>query len=127
MLLAPAASLSDADNASYKDATIVLQSIGANLASNRIELGGGFTVNASNQVLFNGSVFGTVLSNGIGANSLTIKITSDLPSSSVVDVLQSVRFRTVGATAAFSTKVSVRVIDPLGTTSNTQTVSIVVS
>ncbi len=125
--IAPAAAFSDIDNSNMLGAIITIQSTGSNVANNRLELAGGYTINGANQLVFNSQVIGNVSSDGVGANALTINITATLTVANVQSLLQNVVFRTVGATAPFSTTLNITVTDPLSSSTGIKSINVSVT
>ncbi len=121
------ASFADADHGNFNGGVITIQANSTNSAFNRIELSGSYSINGSNQVLFNGTVIGSVSSNGVGASPLTVTFNTNSTPILVRGFIQSLTFRTNGATSAYAVTVDVSVLDPLGASTGLKTVGVSVS
>ncbi len=123
-ILAAGASFIDADQGSFLAGTITIQANSSDNSLNRIELGGSYSIDGTNQVLFNSTVIGTATSNGVGANALTITFNASSTPAIVQGLVQAITYRTVGATSAFTTTVSFTILDPVGATSGLKSVTV---
>jgi hypothetical protein len=92
--LAPFATVTDADNANFNGGGlwVRLARLGS---SNRLSMGAGFTIDASNHVLHDGAIIGTRTSSGIGTAGLYISFTSNATEAVVQELVQSIIFKTV--------------------------------
>jgi ELWxxDGT repeat protein len=94
VLLAPLATVSDADSANFFGALLAIEITSARGPSNRLQLGGGYSIDAD-RLLRNGVEVGTVLENGVGWNALQLRFNSQMTAARVQELLRSLRFRTV--------------------------------
>ncbi len=126
MVIVPNATFTDVDQGNYLGGSISVQVNSIDLPVNRIELSGNYSVNGTNQVLFNGTVIGTVTSDGVGGNLLTIDFNANATPVIVQGLIRSLTYRTVGATTGFPATFAVMVLDPAGATTTYKFVDILV-
>jgi hypothetical protein len=82
--------------------------------------GGGFSWDASNNLLRNGVIIGTRnAGGGLGTTELRITLRSTANASVVQDLVRAVRFKTVGSTSTAQRVIAVKLTDGDGGTSNT--------
>jgi hypothetical protein len=110
ILLAPYARVSDVDSPNFGGGTLRV-SIGAGSdASNRLEIGGLFTV-TKNKVLYGGLQIGTRTSSGVGTNDLIVKFTSRATPEIVQELIRALTFRTYRSTTTINRSVYFQLTD----------------
>jgi ELWxxDGT repeat protein len=120
VLLAPSATVTDADSANFAGALLTIEITTARGPSNRLQLGGGYSID-SDRLLRNGVVVGTVLENGFGWNDLRLRFNSQMTAARVQELVRSLRFRTVDNTNLDPRTFSFSLTDGDGGKSATQT------
>ncbi len=113
IVVAPTAAFVDADLGNYLGGMVAFRALDGN-SFNRIELSGSYSINGSNEVLFNGNVIGNATSNGVGANALSISFNATSTPAIVQGLIRSVTFRTVGATSALTSTIRFVATDQSG-------------
>jgi hypothetical protein len=97
--LAAYARVTDIDSASFDGGLLRVRITDGAAASNRLSLGSGFTVDASNNVWQGTTLVGKRVSNGYATNELRIRLADGLAKSIAQDLIRSVTFKTVGGAA----------------------------
>jgi hypothetical protein len=99
ILLAPTAVVTDADSANFAGG-ILRVSIGTGDSStNRLSIGGSFTIDANNNVKLGDLTIGKRTSNGFGTNDLQINLYANATLARVQQLLRSISFKTVEGAA----------------------------
>jgi ELWxxDGT repeat protein len=96
--LAPGASVRDVDSSDFALGRLRVW-IDLASATNRLEIGGGFTVDGANDVLLGGTVIGRRTSSGIGTSELIVVFNANATPAMVQQLVRAITFRTVGGAA----------------------------
>lgn len=97
--IAPNASVEDVDSPDFDGGWLRVHiADGANL-SNRLMIGGDFTIDANNNVLLGSAIIGKRASNGWGTNDLLIEFKPAATRAIVQQLVRSLMFKTVGGVA----------------------------
>lgn len=99
IVLAATAGVSDIDSANFAGGRLVVHIASGASASNRLQLGGGFSVDANKNVRQGTTVIGKVTSSGFGTNDLVITFNWRVTSLVARDLIRSITFKTVGGAA----------------------------
>lgn len=110
IVLAPEATLSDPDSPEFQFGILEVKVTGGIDASNRLELGGRFSVK-DNHVCFDGRWVGMRNSNGLGTASLRITFERNFYQFGVQALLRSIRFRTFDSTNTASRVIAFTISD----------------
>jgi hypothetical protein len=95
-VLSPAAIVEDIDSPNFDGGQLRVRiSTGAD-SSNRLAIGGGFTVDADNNVVFGGVTIGRRTSSGAGLQELVIVFNADATPALAQSLVRAITFRTVG-------------------------------
>jgi ELWxxDGT repeat protein len=97
--LAPFASVSDVDSLNFDGGRLRVRITDGTSATNRLAIGGGFTVDASGNVLQGSTIIGKRVANGSGANELVITFNTNAPPAVVQQLVRAITFKTVGGAA----------------------------
>ena len=120
--IAPAANVSDVDSPDFAGGRLTVQITSGAHGSNRLLIGGGFSVNANNEVLQAGVVIGTVnAGGGVGTARLVFVFNENANRSVVQQLIRGLRFRTVGSATAVDRVVAFTLTDGDDGTSATRT------
>lgn len=99
VVLAPQAVLHDIDSTDFAGGQLRVRIIDGAAASNRLVIGGGFTVDAQNNVWQGTTVVGRRVTNGFGLNDLAIVFYRPATPAVVQALLRAVTFKTVNGAA----------------------------
>jgi hypothetical protein len=99
ILLLPFGGLSDSDSANFSGGRLRVRITDGASSSNRLSIGGGFTLDSSNNVLLAGVIIGRRVANGFGTNELVVTFTNAATQNVVRQLIRSITFKTVGGTA----------------------------
>jgi glucose/arabinose dehydrogenase len=125
--IAGSATVADADNSRFTGGKLTVAIVSGASASNRLELGGSFTL-SGDQVLLNGVQIGTRnAGGGVGTTPLSITFNSAATTSVVQQLVRSLRFRTVSNTSLAQRSVQLTLTDGSGGTSNQPTRQVAIS
>jgi hypothetical protein len=99
IFVAPSATVKDVDSPNFAGGRLrVTISSGAS-ASNRLSVGGAFSVDASNNVLLGGTIIGKRTSSGFGTKELIIVLNTNAAKSIAQQLTRAITFKTVGGSA----------------------------
>lgn len=97
ILLAAAASVSDADSTNFAGGLLTVAITSGGGAGNRLWVSGAYSLQG-NRLLRNGILMGTVVENGNGWNDLKLRFNTNMTAPLVQELVRSLRFRTVNNT-----------------------------
>ena len=97
--LAPGATVSDVDSPNFSGGRLRVRITDGASTSNRLALGAGFTVDASNNVLQGATIIGKRTSNGFGTNELIITFNASVTPAVAQQLVRAITFKTVGGAA----------------------------
>jgi ELWxxDGT repeat protein len=120
ILLAPAATVSDADSANLFGGVLTVDITSGGGPGNRLWVSGAYSLNGD-RLLRNGVVVGTVLDSGFGWNPLRLQFNAQMTPARVQELVRSLRFRTVNNTNLDPRIISFTLTDGDGGVSATQT------
>jgi hypothetical protein len=119
ILLAPGAVVTDPDSPDFAGGVLSIKYTSGAEASNRLLLGGLFTIDATNNVLRNGVSIGQRnASGGVGVNNLLITFNASATKAIVQELLRSISFQTVGGVAKTARNLEISLSDGDGGTSS---------
>lgn len=99
VLIAPSAGVGDVDSSDFSGGRLTVKIANGAHSANRIFIGGNFRLDASNQILLNGTIIGTLnLGGGRGTTNLEITFNANAYAPTIWQFMRSLRFRTVGLT-----------------------------
>lgn len=124
--LAADAAASDVDSANFAGGRLHVWITTGDQTSNRLTIGGGFTVDPLNNVWQGLMMIGKRVSNGSGVNDLIVTFNSNVTASVAQSLARSITFRTVGG-AAGARLVNVKISDGDGGVSNVASKTVNVS
>lgn len=97
--LAPFGKVQDVDSFDFDGGWLRVHIAAGAGTSNRLQIGGEFTIDADNNVLLGSAVIGTRASNGFGTNDLLINFKPAATRAIVQQLVRSILFKTVGGAA----------------------------
>jgi hypothetical protein len=97
--LAAFATVTDVDSPDFNTGRLRVRITDGASTSNRLAIGSGFTVDASNNVLQGTTVIGKRVSNGFGTNELVITFNASATKAIVQQLVRAINFKTVGGAA----------------------------
>ena len=98
IVLAPFGKVADVDSANFAGGRLRVRIDSAD-ASNRLAVGGAFKFDGSNNVLLDGVVIGSRVSNGFGTRELIITFKTTATKAIVQQLVRAITFKTVGGLA----------------------------
>jgi subtilisin-like proprotein convertase family protein len=117
--VAPAATITDVDNANFASGNLRVHVSGTIDDNNRVSIGGSFTVSGL-QVKQDNTVIGTInVSGGSGTTDLIVTFNGNATVSVVQQLIRAIRFRTANSSLHGNRAVNFTVDDGSGATSNT--------
>jgi hypothetical protein len=118
--IAPGAAVSDIDSSNFAGGRLRVFITDGASASNRLAIGGGFSVDASGKVRQGSTIIGKRVSSGFGTSELVVTFNSNVTASVAQALVRAITFRTVNGGAGDRT-VNFTVSDGDGGTSNVAT------
>jgi Bacterial Ig domain len=110
--IAPAALVTDPDSANFANGVLQLRFTSIADSSNRLFIGGNFSVDASNNVLRNGVIIGRKnVGGGIGTSALQITFTNQATRDIVQELLRGISFRTIGGVSKHARMIEISLGD----------------
>lgn len=97
--LAPFARVTDADNSGFAGGRLLVRVGLGSDASNRLSIGGNFTIDANHNVLLGTTVIGKQWSTGVGSRDLRIQFNANGTQAVAQELVRAVKFKTVGGAA----------------------------
>jgi hypothetical protein len=94
--LGPAAAVADVDSPNFAGGQLRVRVASGADPSNRLGIGGGFTVDAGGNVLFGGAAIGQRTSSGFGLEELVIAFNANATPAVAQNLVRAITFRTVG-------------------------------
>ena len=120
--IAPAAVVTDPDSANFANGILQLRFTSIADSSNRLFIGGNFTVDASNNVLRNSVIIGKKnAGGGIGTNALQITFTNQATKDIVQELLRGISFRTINGVSKHARMIEISLSDGDGGSGMAQT------
>lgn len=128
ILLAAAAGVSDVDSPNFAGGRLHVRIGAGDSSANRLGIGGGFSVDANNNVIItsSGLIIGKRTSSGFGTTDLIVVFNSNATAFRVQQLVRAITFKTVGGSAG-TRSVLFSVSDGDGGTSPTRTKTVNVS
>ena len=96
IVLTPYARVGDVDSPDFDRGQLRLRIMQGASSSNRLAIGGAFTVDAGSNVLLGGITIGRRISNGYGTNELVVTFNSAATPAVVQQLVRAITFKTVG-------------------------------
>jgi len=127
IVLAPAATVTDFDSPNFATGQLRVHITGTIHASNRLLIGGSFTVDASNRVFLGTTRIGTRTSSGVGTNDLVVTFNASATKAIVQQLARAITFRTTGVSPVGQRVIEFSVSDGDGGASNKVTKTVNVS
>jgi predicted outer membrane repeat protein len=99
--LAPFAGVSDVDSADFNGGRLRVRITDGASTSNRLAIGAGFTVDASNNVRQGATIIGKQTADGVGTHELIITFNTSVPVTPAIaqQLVRAITFKTVGGAA----------------------------
>lgn len=97
--IAPWATVADIDSANFYGGRLRVRITDGASTSNRLVIGAGFTIDASNNVLQGTTIIGRRVANGWGTNELVITFNAHATQAIATQLLRAISFKTVQGTA----------------------------
>lgn len=119
--LAPQATVSDVDSPNFDGGRLLVKVTTGIDAGNRLEIRGSIFTRSGNQVLRNGILIGTIVSDGTGLNPLEITFTSNVTPWIAQQLVRSIYFRTSGSNSTATRTITFSLSDGDGAVSATRT------
>ncbi len=125
----PTATVADIDSPNFDQGKLTIRATTGAHSSNRIEFSGtAFTLDASNNLLRNGTIIGALNANGgVGMAKFEVTFNAQATAAIVQQLLRSIKFRTTSSASTAQRILSFTLTDGDGGTSNTLTKTINVS
>jgi hypothetical protein len=123
IVMAPAATVTDVDNANFYNGTLVVQITSGRDSSEQFGLSGDFSM-AGSEVLYQGNLIGLVNSSGMGGRSLILRFNEFATESVIQSLVRSITFRTIASTSASARNVAFTLRDGKGGVSVTENLTI---
>jgi SdrD B-like domain len=125
----PTATVADVDSPNFDQGKLTIRAISGAHSSNRIEFSGtAFSLDASNNLLRNGVIIGSLNANGgVGMTKFEVTFNTQATAPIVQQLLRSIKFRTTSSASTAPRVLSYTLTDGDGGTSNTLTKTINVS
>lgn len=108
--LVPYATVADVDSPNFGGGRLLVKVTDGASSSNRLTIGAAFTIDATGNVKFNGTIIGRRTANGVGTNELIVVFNNTATKLIVQELVRAIQFKTVNGTAGLR-KVSFRVSD----------------
>ncbi len=110
--IAPGAVVTDPDSSNFSAGILLLRFKSIADSSNRLFIGGNFSVDVANNVLRNGVVIGKKnIGGGIGTNALQITFTNQATREIVQELLRGISFRTIGGVSKTARTIEISLSD----------------
>lgn len=126
IVLAPYATVADVDSTDFSGGTLRVSIAAGMDASNRLEVSGAFTI-SKGKLIYSKHVIGTVTSNGMGTNALSITFNYRATPLIVQELVRSLTFRTWQSSLAVNRSIYFQLTDGDGGASATQTKTVAIS
>ncbi len=125
MVIAPSATVIDSDSPNFAGGVLTVAITAGADAANRINITTGPFTRSGRDVLFNGTVIGTLnASAGVGLTSFQVTLNSSATVSIVQQLIRALNFRTLSNTNLAQRRISISVSDGEGGTSAAVSVAV---
>jgi uncharacterized delta-60 repeat protein len=119
ILLAPGALVSDPDNSNFAGGQLGIRFVSGADSSNRLLLGAGFVLEASNNVVRNNVVIGQLnVQGGVGTTGFYLTFNSNASKTIVQELLRGISFQTINGTTKIERVIEFSLSDGSGGTSS---------
>jgi hypothetical protein len=98
-VLAAGATVTDVDSANFSGGRLRVRITNGASSSNRLAIGGAFTVDGNNNVLLGGTIIGKRTFNGFGTKELIVTFNTNATKSVIQQLVRAITFKTVGGAA----------------------------